>query len=63
MDPAAFGDPDAFAAAVYDTLGTLKGLPVAEGADGVFSPGERSAAVAEEQGGRGFRWRRRYGGN
>jgi ureidoglycolate dehydrogenase (NAD+) len=47
LDPAAFGGPEAFVAAVDDTLGTLKGLPVADGADGVFYPGERSAAVAE----------------
>ncbi|MEU1405420.1 Ldh family oxidoreductase [Streptomyces sp. NPDC005728] len=53
VDPAAFGDPDAFAAAVDDTLGTLKGLPVADGADGVFYPGERSASVAEERGAKG----------
>ncbi|MER5796214.1 Ldh family oxidoreductase [Streptomyces sp. NPDC001980] len=54
VDPAAFGDPEAFAAGVDDTLGTLKGLPVADGADGVFYPGERSAAVAEERGAKGI---------
>ncbi|WP_443049945.1 Ldh family oxidoreductase [Streptomyces sp. NBC_00287] len=37
VDPAAFGDPGAFTAAVDDTLATLKG------------PGERSAAVAAER--------------
>jgi ureidoglycolate dehydrogenase (NAD+) len=46
VDPAAFGGADAFAEAVDSTLGTLKGLPAAEGAQGVFYPGERSAAVA-----------------
>lgn len=50
LDPAAFGDPEAFVGAVDDTLGTLKGLPAADGADGVFYAGERSAAVAEETG-------------
>ncbi|MFF3935610.1 Ldh family oxidoreductase [Streptomyces phaeofaciens] len=46
VDPAAFGGAEAFTEAVDATLGTLKGLPVAEGADGVYYPGERSAAVA-----------------
>ncbi|MFF4315497.1 Ldh family oxidoreductase [Streptomyces sp. NPDC001507] len=54
VDPAAFGDPEAFTANVDDTLSTLKGLPVAEGADGVFYPGERSAAVAEEREAKGI---------
>ncbi|MGW3645249.1 Ldh family oxidoreductase [Streptomyces sp. NPDC000878] len=53
LDPAAFGDPDAFAAAVDTTLGTLKQLPVADGAAGVFYPGERSAALAEGRAGEG----------
>ncbi|MEU9517253.1 Ldh family oxidoreductase [Streptomyces sp. NPDC048224] len=54
LDPAAFGGGAAeFTAAVDDTLGTLKGLPVAEGADGVYYPGERSAAVAVERGANG----------
>ncbi|MCD9878479.1 Ldh family oxidoreductase [Streptomyces guryensis] len=47
LDPAAFGDPEAFGAAVDGTLNTLKGLPVADGANGVYYPGERSAGVAE----------------
>jgi ureidoglycolate dehydrogenase (NAD+) len=46
LDPAAFGDADGFTAAVDATLGTLKGLPPADGAAGVFYPGERSAEVA-----------------
>ncbi|MEV6162134.1 Ldh family oxidoreductase [Streptomyces sp. NPDC052052] len=50
LDPAAFGDPDAFTAAVDTTLATLKGLPVADGADAIHYPGERSAAVAAERG-------------
>ncbi|MEU9348740.1 Ldh family oxidoreductase [Streptomyces sp. NPDC048278] len=54
VDPAAFGDPETFVANVDDTLTALKGLPVAEGADGVFYPGERSAAVAEERGAKGI---------
>ncbi|MGW1619014.1 Ldh family oxidoreductase [Streptomyces sp. NPDC002172] len=54
VDPAAFGDPEAFTANVDDTLSTLKGLPVAAGADGVFYPGERSAAVAEGRGTKGI---------
>ncbi|MEU9387961.1 hypothetical protein AB0D38_46730 [Streptomyces sp. NPDC048279] len=36
-------------AAVDDTLGMLKSVPVAAGADGVSYPGERSAAVAGER--------------
>ncbi|MEV7982866.1 Ldh family oxidoreductase [Streptomyces sp. NPDC086519] len=54
VDPAAFGDPEAFTANVDDALSTLKGLPVAEGADGVFYPGERSAAAADERGAMGI---------
>ncbi|MEU9455473.1 Ldh family oxidoreductase [Streptomyces sp. NPDC048277] len=50
VDPAAFGAPEAFVAAVDDTLATLKHLPAAENAEGVFYPGERSATVAEERG-------------
>ncbi len=54
LDPAAFGGGAAdFTAAVDDTLGTLKGLPAAGGADGVYYPGERSAAVAVERGANG----------
>ncbi|NNN30288.1 Ldh family oxidoreductase [Streptomyces sp. S3(2020)] len=53
IDPAAFGDPDAFTAAVDTTLGTLKGLPAADGAEGVFYPGERSASVAVRRGEQG----------
>ncbi|CAL9655577.1 MULTISPECIES: Ldh family oxidoreductase [unclassified Streptomyces] len=50
LDPAAFGGSAAdFTAAVDDTLGTLKSLPVADGADGVYYPGERSAALAVER--------------
>ncbi|WP_107102377.1 Ldh family oxidoreductase [Streptomyces phaeochromogenes] len=49
LDPAAFGDPDRFTADVDTTLSTLKGLPSADGAAGVFYPGERSAAVAAER--------------
>jgi ureidoglycolate dehydrogenase (NAD+) len=45
IDPVAFGDADAFTAAVDATLGTLKGLAAADGVEGVFYPGERSAAV------------------
>ncbi|MGY0063413.1 Ldh family oxidoreductase [Streptomyces sp. LZ34] len=45
--PGAFGDPGGFTEAVDTTLRTLKGLPVADGAAGVFYPGERSAALAE----------------
>ncbi|MEV5517744.1 Ldh family oxidoreductase [Streptomyces flaveolus] len=55
LDPAAFGGGAAdFTAAVDDTLGTLKGLPAADGADGVYYPGERSAAVAVERGANGL---------
>ncbi|MFJ8864675.1 Ldh family oxidoreductase [Streptomyces sp. NPDC102473] len=50
VDPSAFGDAGEFAEAVDATLGTLKELPVAEGAAGVFYPGERSAALSAERG-------------
>ncbi|MFI8945993.1 Ldh family oxidoreductase [Streptomyces sp. NPDC053750] len=51
LDPAAYGGSAAdFTASVDDTLATLKGLPVADGADAVHYPGERSAAVAVERG-------------
>jgi ureidoglycolate dehydrogenase (NAD+) len=53
LDPAAFGGGQDFTAAVDSTLGTLKGLPVADGADGVYYPGERSAGVAAERGEKG----------
>lgn len=46
LDPAAFGGTESFAAAVDSTLTTLKGLPRADDAAGVYYPGERSAAVA-----------------
>ncbi|MEV2213261.1 Ldh family oxidoreductase [Streptomyces sp. NPDC050997] len=54
VDPAAFGGAEGFTAAVDATLSTLKGLPVADGADGVYYPGERSAAVAVERAERGI---------
>ncbi|MBT2414284.1 Ldh family oxidoreductase [Streptomyces sp. ISL-12] len=54
VDPAAFGgSAEKFTGAVDTTLDTLKGLPVAEGASGVYYPGERSAAVAAERGANG----------
>lgn len=46
LDPAAFGSADDFPAAVDATIEALKGLPVAEGAEGIYVPGERSSAVA-----------------
>ncbi|MEU5741836.1 Ldh family oxidoreductase [Streptomyces tendae] len=50
LDPTSFGGSAAdFTAAVDDTLGTLKSLSVADGADGVYYPGERSAALAVER--------------
>ncbi|MEU1180300.1 Ldh family oxidoreductase [Streptomyces sp. NPDC005820] len=54
VDPAAFGGADTFAEDVGATLDALKGLPVAEGAEGVYYPGERSAAVAAGRGERGI---------
>ncbi|MFE6282245.1 Ldh family oxidoreductase [Streptomyces sp. NPDC057877] len=53
LDPAAFGGAQAFAAAVDSTLTTLKGLPTADEAAGVYYPGERSAAVAQGRAARG----------
>ncbi|MFK0172056.1 Ldh family oxidoreductase [Streptomyces sp. NPDC090306] len=46
LDPAAFGGTEGFTAAVDQTLTTLKGLPAADDAEGVFYPGERSSTVA-----------------
>ncbi|MFF4253816.1 Ldh family oxidoreductase [Streptomyces sp. NPDC001663] len=54
IDPGAFGDTGTFEAAVDTTLGVLKTLPVAQGAEGVFYPGERSEAVAAERGEKGI---------
>jgi ureidoglycolate dehydrogenase (NAD+) len=54
VDPAAFGGTDTFTANVDTTLATLKGLPVADGADGVYYPGECSAAVAAARGEHGI---------
>ncbi|MEV7144253.1 Ldh family oxidoreductase [Streptomyces tauricus] len=54
LAPAAFAGAEGFTAAVDATLGTLKGLPAADGAEGVFYPGERSAGVAAERGVRGI---------
>ncbi|MHA5052563.1 Ldh family oxidoreductase [Streptomyces sp. SD15] len=53
IDPAAFGDAAGFTAAVDATLNTLKGLQPADGAAGVFYPGERSASVAVERAAKG----------
>ncbi|MDH6212757.1 Ldh family oxidoreductase [Streptomyces pseudovenezuelae] len=50
VDPAAFGDADAFTANVDTTLATLKDLPSADGFDAVHYPGERSAAIAARRG-------------
>jgi LDH2 family malate/lactate/ureidoglycolate dehydrogenase len=49
LDPAAFGDPATFTAAVTETLGTLQGLPRADEGAAIRYPGEHSAAVAEER--------------
>ncbi|MFF4249851.1 Ldh family oxidoreductase [Streptomyces sp. NPDC001663] len=54
VDPTAFGGTDAFTTNVDTTLSTLKALPVADGADGVYYPGERSAEVAAERGEKGI---------
>ncbi|MER5438404.1 Ldh family oxidoreductase [Streptomyces sp. NPDC002790] len=49
LDPAAFGSADAFLADADSTLAALKGLPVADDADEVHYPGERSAAVSAQR--------------
>ncbi|WP_415953332.1 Ldh family oxidoreductase [Streptomyces sp. KLOTTS4A1] len=54
LDPAAFGGAEAFTAQVDATLATLKSLPPANAADGIFYPGERSAALAAERAGSGI---------
>lgn len=54
LDPAAFGGAEAFTEGVDATLGTLKGLPPADDAEGVYYPGERSAAIAVERGAKGI---------
>ncbi len=53
LDPAAFGDADAFPEAVGRTLDTLKGLPAAEPGTEIAYPGERSAATAVTRTGNG----------
>jgi ureidoglycolate dehydrogenase (NAD+) len=53
IDPAAFGDADEFTAAVDATLTGLKALTPADGSEGVFYPGERSASVAARRAARG----------
>ncbi|MFE2427941.1 Ldh family oxidoreductase [Streptomyces sp. NPDC059373] len=53
LDPAAFGDADSFTTSVDAALNTLKGLPAADGAEGVFYPGERSASAAVERAAKG----------
>ncbi|NEB03442.1 Ldh family oxidoreductase [Streptomyces sp. SID13726] len=54
VDPAAFGGTETFTQGVDATLNMLKGLPVAEGADDIYYPGERSAMVAAERGAKGI---------
>ena len=54
LDPAAFGDPDRFTAAVTETLDTLHGLPRADEAVDIRYPGERSAAVVDERTAKGI---------
>ncbi|MEU6141984.1 Ldh family oxidoreductase [Streptomyces sp. NPDC047081] len=54
VDPAAFGGADEFTEDVDTTLSTLKSLPVADDADGVYYPGERSATVASQRGAQGI---------
>ncbi|MET8903423.1 Ldh family oxidoreductase [Streptomyces sp. NPDC004538] len=49
VDPAAFGGAEPFAESVEATLAILKTLTPADGAEGVYYPGERSAAVAAER--------------
>ncbi|MFD3496939.1 hypothetical protein [Streptomyces sp. NPDC058678] len=48
VDRAAFGGAEGFTEGVEATLSTLKGLPVADGTDGGYYPGERSAVVVLE---------------
>ena len=50
LAPAAFGDPEDFTAHVDATVDALKSLPAADGAEGIFVPGERSSAVASARG-------------
>ncbi|MEU4241700.1 Ldh family oxidoreductase [Actinoplanes sp. NPDC026619] len=47
LDPAAFGDPAEFVAAVTATLDTVHALPRANDSTEIRYPGEHSAAVAE----------------
>ncbi|MFF8536557.1 Ldh family oxidoreductase [Streptomyces sp. NPDC015532] len=63
IDPAAFGDADEFTAAVDATLATLKALTPADGARGVFYPGEgRAAGAGRGAGGGGARGGHGWGG-
>ncbi|KHL13412.1 LDH2 family malate/lactate/ureidoglycolate dehydrogenase [Mumia flava] len=49
IDPAAYGDAAEFGEQVDATLDALKSLPTADGVDGIYFPGERSAGVAAER--------------
>ena len=50
LDPVSFGDPAEFGANVDASIDALKSLPVLDGADGVYFPGERSASTARQRG-------------
>ncbi len=49
LSPAAFGDSQDFMAHVDATVDALKTLPNADGAEGIFVPGERSSAIAADR--------------
>lgn len=49
IDPGAFGDHDEFLEHVDATVNAIKRLPLADGADGIFVPGERSSATARQR--------------
>lgn len=49
LDPAAFGPAQEFEANVDATVGTIHGLPRAEGVEHILVPGERSAGAAEKR--------------
>ncbi len=49
IDPAAFGDPDAFRARVAEVRAAMKASPLRPGFDAIRLPGERALALREER--------------
>lgn len=54
VDPAAFGDPDTFQAAVADTMASIRGLAPVDPDETVGVPGDRGGAIAQTRGSKGI---------